>query len=152
MTDFSRLRKRRLREPDGTEGASAVNEIDIIVAATIAYSSEDPAHPIGHAFDRHSGPGATCWISARANTVERVVIEFDRPQIITRLSYEVEERALERTQEVRAEISDDGGRTYHQIFVQDYTFSPQGATYQREEQCFDRVQVGHLRLTIDARA
>jgi hypothetical protein len=129
-------------------GASADDEIDIVATATIAYSSEDPAHPIEHVFDGYRGPGATRWISARDNTVEHVVIEFDRPQVISRLSYEVEEHAVERTQEVRGEISDDAGRTYRQIFVQDYTFSPQGATYQHEEQRFDRVQVGYLRLTI----
>ena len=139
MTDFSRLRKQQLREADITAGATATNEIDIIAAATIAHSSEDPAHPIEYAFDGSSGPGATRWISARDSTVEHIVIEFDRPQIISCLSYEVEERALERTQEVRGEISDDAGRTYRQIFVQDYTFSPRGSTYQREEQHFDRV-------------
>jgi hypothetical protein len=32
--------------------------------------------------------------------------------------------------------------------VQEYTFSPQGATYQREEQRLDLHQVSHLRLTI----
>jgi hypothetical protein len=148
MTDFSRLRKRQLRATDATAGAQAANEIDIVATATIAYSSEDPAHPIEHALDGFSGLGATRWISARDNMVEQIVIEFDRPQVVARLSYEVEERALERTQEVRGEISDDAGHTYRQIFVQDYTFSPQGATYQHEEQNFDRIQVGYLRLTI----
>lgn len=148
MTDFSRLRKRQLREAGATSVASATNEIDIIATATIAYSSEDPAHPIEHAFDGCSGPGASRWISVRDNTVEHIIVEFDRPQIISRLSYEVEERVLERTQEVRGEISDDAGRTYRQIFVQDYTFSPRGATYQREEQRFDRIQADHLRLAI----
>lgn len=148
MTDFPRLRKRQLGAADANSGAGAANEIDIIAAATIAYSCEDPAHPIEHAFDGFGGRGATSWISARDNTVENIVIEFDRPQVISRLSYEVEERALERTQEVRAEISHDAGRSYRQIFVQDYTFSPHGTTYQHEEQRFDRVQVDHLRLTI----
>ena len=146
MTDFSRLRKRQLRAAAATAGASAANEIDIVATATIAYSCE--AHPIEHAFDGFGGRGATSWISARDDTVENIVIEFDRPQVISRLSYEVEERTFERTQEVRAEISQDAGRTYRQIFAQDYTFSPHGATYQHEEQRFDRVQVDHLRLTI----
>ena len=53
---------------------------DIIAAAMIAYSSEDPAHPIEHAFHKYSGPGATRGISARDNTVEHIVIEFNRPQ------------------------------------------------------------------------
>jgi hypothetical protein len=57
MTDFSRLRKRQLREAHATAVASAANEIDNIATATIAYSSEDPAHPIENAFDGCSGPG-----------------------------------------------------------------------------------------------
>jgi hypothetical protein len=46
------------------------------------------------------------------------------------------------------EVSEDGGHTYRQILVQEYTFSPRGATYQREEQRFNLRQVSHLRLTI----
>ncbi|HEY3909191.1 MAG TPA: discoidin domain-containing protein [Stellaceae bacterium] len=145
--DLSRVRKRQIGS-DAAASARDADEIDIIGCATIAYSSEDPAHPIEHALDGCSGPGATRWISARPDTVERIVVEFDRPQAISRLAYEVEEETRERTQEVRAEVSADGGRTYRQIFVQEYTFSPRGATYQREEQCFDRVQASHLRLTI----
>lgn len=148
MTDLARLRKRQLLETDAAARPLAANEIDIIASATIAYSSEDPAHPIEHTFDGYSSPGATRWISAQANTVEHIVIEFDRPLTISQLWYEVEERAFERTQEVRAEISDDAGHTYRQLFVQEYTFSPRGATYQREEQHFERVLVSHLRLTV----
>jgi hypothetical protein len=125
MKDVSWLRKRQLGGAEAV-GAKAANEIDII--------------PIEPAFDG-CGPGATRWIGARDNTVEHIVIEFDRPQAISRLSYEVKERALERTQEVGAEISDDAGRSYRHFFVQDYAFSPRGAIYQGEEQRFHRVQV-----------
>ena len=146
MTDLSQLRKRQLGA--ATIGGPAAGEIDIVGSAVIAYSAEEPAHPIEHALDGRSGPGATRWISSHPDSVERIVIEFDRPQSISRLAYEVEESAHERTQEVRAEVSEDGGRTYRQIFTQEYTFSPRGATYQREEQVFARVQASHLRLTI----
>jgi hypothetical protein len=44
--------------------------------------------------------------------------------------------------------SDDGGRTYRQILVQEYNFSPRGATFQREDQRIDLRQVTHLRLTV----
>ena len=54
-------------------------------------------------------------------------MEFDRPQTISRLVYEVEEAERERTQEVRVEVSEDGGRTYRQILVQEYNFSPGGS-------------------------
>jgi len=98
--------------------------------------------------DGRSGLGATRWMSARPDTIEHLVVEFDRPQTISRLVYEVEEATRERTQEVRVEVSEDGARTYRQILVQEYNFSPRGATYQREEQRFNLRQVTHLRLTI----
>ena len=147
MTDPSRLRKRPL-EADAAASARAANEIDIVGCATIAYSSENPAHPVGHMLDGRCGPGATRWVSARPDTVEHIVVEFDRPQAISRLVYEVEETMRERTEEVRVEVSEDGGRSYRQILVQEYNFSPGGATYQREEQRFNLRQVTHLRLTI----
>ena len=147
MTDLSRLRKRPL-EADAATSARAAGEIDIAGCATIAYSSEDPAHPVEHMLDGRCGPGATRWISARPDTVEHIVVEFDRPQAISRLVYEVEEATRERTQEVRVEVSEDDGRSYRQILVQEYNFSPGGATYQQEEQRFNLLQVTHLRFTI----
>jgi tRNA A37 N6-isopentenylltransferase MiaA len=87
-------------------------------------------------------------MSARPDTVEHIVVEFDQPQTISRLVYEVEEAIRERTQEVRVEVSEGGGRAYRQILVQEYTFSPRGATYQREELRFNLHPVSHLRLTI----
>ena len=87
-------------------------------------------------------------MSARSDVIEQIVVEFDQPQTISRLMYEVEEAVHERTQEVRVEVSEDGGRTYRQLLVQEYTFSPGGATYQREKQRLNLHQVSHLRLTI----
>ena len=46
------------------------------------------------------------------------------------------------------EVSQDGARTFRQILVQEYNFSPRGVTYQREEQRLDLDRVTHLRLAI----
>jgi F5/8 type C domain len=143
----SRLRKRLLDGEVHTSTRDA-DEIDVVGCAAVAYSSEDPAHPVEHMLDGRSGPAASCWMSARPNTVEHILIEFDRPQTISRLVYEVEETTRERTQEVRVEVSEDGGQSYRQTLVQEYNFSPGGATYQREEQRFNLGHVTHLRLTI----
>lgn len=148
MMDHLRLRKRPLEAGAATAGARATGEIDIVGCATIGYSSENPAHPVEHMLDERCGPVATRWISAHPDTVEHIVVEFDQPQAISQLAYEVEEAERERTQEVRVEVSEDGGRTYRQILVQEYNFSPAGATYQREEQRFNFLRVSHLRLTI----
>ena len=147
MTERSRLRKRPL-ETDTSAAARAPGEIDIAACATVAYSSEDRAHPVENLFDEHSGPGSARWLSARPDAIEHIVVEFDQPQTISRLVYEVEETVRERTQEVRVEVSEDGARTYRQILVQEYNFSPRGATYQREEQRFELHRVTHLRITI----
>src|ERR1700730_15045622 len=98
MTDIPRLRKRPL-EADAAASGRAANEIDIAGCATVSYSSEDPAHPAEHMLHGRSGPGATRWMCARSNTIEHIVLEFDRPQTISRLVYEVEEARRERTQE-----------------------------------------------------
>ena len=96
MPSPPRLRKRPL---EANAATSAADEIDIAGCAAIAYTSEDPAHPVEHMLDGSCGPGATRWISARPDTTEQIVIEFDRPQAISRLVYEVEETTRERTQE-----------------------------------------------------
>jgi hypothetical protein len=60
----------------------------------------------------------------RVPTPLSTVIEFDRPQPIARFVYEVEETMRERTQEVGVDVSEDGARSYLQILVQEYNFSP----------------------------
>jgi F5/8 type C domain len=147
MTNLSRLRK-RLLEADAATSTRAADEIDIAGSATIAYSSENTSHPVELLLDGRSGPGARRWISTRPDTIEHMIVEFDQPQAISRLVYEVEEAERERTQEVRVEASEDGGRTYRQILVQEFAFSPGGATYQREDQRFNLHQISHLRFTI----
>jgi F5/8 type C domain-containing protein len=145
--DTSRIRKHLMNEPSPTH-AEGSGEIDIARGATLAYSSEDPHHPLDHLIDGRYGPGATHWASARSDAAERIVLEFDHPQRISRLVYEVEERRQERTQEVRVEVSTDHGRSYRQVLAQDYTFSPQGATFQHEELRLDLPAVTHLALNI----
>lgn len=145
-TDPARLRKRLTSEQSSTP--ERPGEINIASLATLAYSSEDPDHPLEHLVDKHSGRGGTRWASARLNATERIVLEFDHPQRIACLVYEVEECWQERTQEVRVEISSDHGRTYRQVLVQEYTFSPQGATFQHEDLRLDLPAITHLSLTI----
>ena len=146
-TDNSRIRKRLMSEPSSTP-PEWPGEIDIASHAALVYSSEDPDHPLEHLIDGHCGRGATRWASARPNTTERIVLEFDYAQRISRLVYEVEECRQERTQEVRVEVSSDHGRSYRQVLVQEYTFSPQGAIFQHEELRLELPTITHLSLTI----
>jgi hypothetical protein len=146
-TDNARLRKRALLQDSAATGDYA-GQIDLARNAVFASSSEDPAHPLEHLVDRYLGPGGTRWASARPDVTEQIVLEFDQPRRIGRLVYEVEECVQERTQQVRVEVSTDGGRGYRQILAQDYNFSPRGATFQHEDLRLDLDGVTHLRLTI----
>jgi hypothetical protein len=143
-TGAPRVRKRQLgAEPEPSPGG-----IDLATAATIAYSSEDPAHPVENLVDGRGGPGGTRWRAAQPDTTEQIVVELDRPQTLSRLIYEVEERERERGQEVRIEASSDGGKTYRGLLTQEYNFSPGGASFQREDVRIEVVDATHVRLTI----
>lgn len=139
------LRKRRLNQPTEPEGDSA--PLNLAHVASIDYSSEDPAHPVEHLVDERTGPGGSYWAAAQADTSEQIVLVFDEPQSVTRLVYEVEETQRERTQEVHIEASTDAGRSYRSVLVQEYTFSPRGSTFQREDLRIDLHDLTQLRLT-----
>jgi F5/8 type C domain-containing protein len=144
---MEQIRKRLLDDASLLSGSSST-ELDVTAGATIAYSSEEPAHPVDNMFDGRNGPGGTYWESARENVTETLVITFDRPQNISRLVFEAEERHFERTQEVRLEVSCDGGTSFRALLVQEFVFSPRGATFQREDVRRDVKGVSHMRLII----
>lgn len=148
MREPLRIRKRLLPEPGSPGAPLPSNEIDLVACATILYSSEAPSHPIEHLLDGRSGRGATRWSSAREDTAEEIIIEFDRPEHVLRFIFDAEEGYVERTQQVTMEYSTDKGLTYRTGFVQEYTFSPLGSTYQREDLSFDLPEVTHVKLTI----
>lgn len=139
------LRKRRLNQPNEPDDEPA--PLNLARVATIDYSSEDPAHAVENLVDDRPGPGGSYW-AAQADTIEQLVLVFDQPQSVTRVVYEVEETERERTQEVHVETSTDADRTYRRVLVQEYTFSPYGSTFQREDQRFDLHGLTHLRLTV----
>jgi hypothetical protein len=133
---------------DPTPTGAAAGQLDLARVATLAYSSEAPDQPVEHVLDGHCGPGGTRWVAAAPDTPATLVVEFDQPQAVSRLIYEVEERATERTQQVQIAASMDGGRTYQVVLVQEYTFSPQGATFEREDLRLELQGVTHVRLVI----
>jgi F5/8 type C domain len=144
---MAQIRKRLLEDARLLPTISSA-ELNVAAGATIAYSSEEPAHPVDSMFDGRDGRGGTFWESARENTAETLLIELDQRQSISRLIFEAEERQLERTQEVRVEVSCDGGNSFRQLLVQEFVFSPGGATFQREDLRVGVEGASHLRLTV----
>jgi hypothetical protein len=127
--------------------AARPGEIDIVACATVLVTSEDPAHPIDHAFDRVRGPQSSRWV-AGAPGDQTLLLAFDTPQTLHTICLEVEEQDVPRTQELSLAISRDGEQTYRELLRQEYTFSPPGTTWEREEWQVTAEGVTHLRLVI----
>src|SRR5512143_416653 len=82
------------------------DELDIAAVATVLVTSEDPEHPVDHAFDRHRGPGGTRWVAGEPGE-QTLILAFDAPQVVCRVAVEVEEPEVARTQELLLSISGD---------------------------------------------
>ena len=121
--------------------------IDVVALATVLVTSEDADHPIDHAFDVNRGPGATRWVAGEPGE-QSVILAFDAPQAIRRLALVVEEQNFARTQELDLAVSYDGGQSYRELLRQEYTFSPPGTTFEREDWELTVESVTHLRLRI----
>jgi hypothetical protein len=146
--DQPRIVRKRLLERETSPRAER-GTIDLREVATLVYSSEAPEYPVEAVIDGHCGRGGTRWLAAEPDQPATLMVEFDQPQKITRLVYEVEETSAERTQQMRIEASTDGGQTYQMVLVQEYTFSPQGATFERQDlRLLDWREVTHLRFII----
>jgi hypothetical protein len=123
------------------------DDIDIAAVATVLVTSEDPGHPIDHAFDDRRGQGGSRWVAGEPGE-QTVILAFDSPQAIHRVVVEVEEREVARTQELQLAVSPDGGRTYRELLRQEFNFSPPGTTFEREDWAVSSDAVTHLRLHI----
>src|SRR4051812_46290608 len=140
------LRKQLLNVPQRTQ-APMPGEIDVAAVATVLVTSEEPDHPVDHAFDDRRGPGGSRWVAGEPGE-QVLILAFDAPQTIRRVSLEVEEHEVARTQEVQLAASVDGDQTYRELVRQEFNFSPPGTPFEREDWAVTAEGVTHFRLWI----
>lgn len=127
---------------------SAVKEeIPIGSLATVFVSSEEIDHPIDRIFDQKRGPGGTRWVAGE-NGEQVVILAFDTPQAIDQVALEIEECDVYRTQEIQLAVSNNGGVTYRELRRQEFNFSPDSTTFEREKWTISEQGITHLRLWI----
>ena len=126
---------------------ATTGEIDIATVATVQVTSESPDHPIDLVVDDHPGPGGTHWIAGEPGE-QTVILAFDAPQTINQILLEVEEPEVARTQDLQLSLSRDGGRTYRELLRQEFNFSPEGTSFEREKWTVKAQGATHLRLVI----
>jgi hypothetical protein len=144
------VRKLRMHDPitvDPSEGRMA-DELDLRSRAQVQFTSEHGEHPIDNLFDGSGGAGASRWVGGRQDRPETILLVFDEPMNIARCEFEAEERQIARTQQVTVECLLAGASVYRQCFIQEFNFTPQGATYQRERIDLNLQGVCRLRFTI----
>ena len=129
------------------ESAPFEAEITIRDVATVQVTSEEAHHPIDNAFDHHQRTGGSRWIADEPGE-QTVTLLFDSPQTIRKVGLEVEELVVSRTQELSVSVSSDGGRTYRELWRQEFNFSPPGHEFEREVWSTSVEAVTHLRLEI----
>ncbi len=120
---------------------------NIAALATVLVTSEAPDHPVDHVFDSQGGPGGSRWVAAEPGE-QTLILAFDTPQTLRKVTLEVEEQEVSRTQELQLSVSYDGGKTYQELLRQEYHFSPPGTTFEREEWSLAAEGITHLRLWI----
>jgi hypothetical protein len=120
--------------------------ISVADTAEVLVSSETPDHPVHYLFDGQGGPGGSYWKASAAGD-QTIILAFEQPQNIRKVTVEVEELSHSRTQELALAYSQDGKR-YTEVLRQEYTFSPSGSTFEREDWIIHASSVMRLRLWI----
>jgi hypothetical protein len=140
------VRKQILTEESGFR-IPPRGEKDIAALATVWITSEAADAPIECAFDRQQGPGGSRWVAAESGE-QRLILAFDHPQALRTIIVEVEEPEVSRTQELQVSVSTDSAQTFQELRRQEYTFSPPGTTFEREEWAVTLYGVTHLQVVI----
>jgi hypothetical protein len=121
--------------------------IPVLSKATVTVSSEAEGHPVAHIFDEKWGPGGTEWIAGEPGAQE-LVIAFHQPTTIRCMTVEIEEREVHRTQEIQVSVSNDGGQHYRELRRQEFTFNPDGATWECEDWVLEEYHITHIKMVI----
>jgi hypothetical protein len=136
--------QKRLIEAPGQERMGEGTWLDLEDMAQVELTSEDPACPVEGAL---LSRGRSGWRAAEPGT-QSIRLLFHQPQRLRRIRLRFDEPAADRTQEFALRWSPDGGRSFHELVRQQYTFSPEGATSELEDLNVDLASVTALELTI----
>ena len=135
---------KRLVEVAKPERPGDVPWLELEGLAEVELTSEDAAHPIEGALLPRDERG---WRAAEPGE-QRIRLLFRESQRLRRIWLRFAEAGANRTQEFVLRWSSDGGRSFHDIVRQQYTFSPEGATSEIEDLRVELAAVTALELMI----
>lgn len=140
------MRKRMVpsAEAEAEAATTAANGewLDLDSLAEVELTSENPEYPIESALL----PGRSGWRAAGPGE-QTIRLLFAEPVDIRRIWLEFTENEVERTQEYAVRASQDGA-TFQDVVRQQWNFSPNGATDQREDHQVELPAVRAIELSI----
>lgn len=138
------MRKRLVAPAQQDTASSDQNWLDVEKLAEVEISSEDAAHPIESALL----PGGVSGWRAAVPGRQTIRLLFTYPQNLRRILLNFVETETERTQEYVLRWSADGGQSFREIVRQQWNFSPQGTTSEKEDHHVELPAVTVLELSV----
>ena len=142
-----KLRKRIATQPEEVKNQKEWRILDLLNNAEVIITSEAESHPVDNLVDGSRGRGSSQWIAGISGP-QVLIFNFDTPQHITEIVYEIEETKDTRTQEILLEASSDAGEKYRELVRQEYNFSPSGSTFQKEIVTVNIPGITNIKMTI----
>lgn len=136
------MRKRVVTAAHEADATTSGEWLDLDALAEVELTSEDPEHPIESALV----PGGSGWRAAGPGE-QTIRMLFAEPLAIRRIWLEFAENDVERTQEYAVRASQDG-ETFQDVVRQQWNFSPNGSSDQREDHQVELTGVRVLELSI----
>ena len=121
------------------------NWLNLEELAVVEITSEDDAYPIESALLLEKVSG---WRSSDPGK-QTIRLIFNCPQRLHWIRLSFVESNIERTQEYILRWSPDGGQSYQEIVRQQWNFSPQGATSEKEDYQVELPAVTVIELSIN---
>jgi hypothetical protein len=117
--------------------------LDLKPLVRVRVSSEDPAHPLEHAFT----PGEDTQWRAGGSGPQVIGLRFEPPRALRRIRLVFAAGEIARTQEFTIRWSAPGGEPHGEVVRQQFTFS-EGAARQMEDYSVDLPNVQELQIRI----
>jgi hypothetical protein len=138
------MRKRLITPIPKDAPAPNLGWLDLDRVAVVEVTSEEKDYPVESALVSGETRG---WRAASPGT-QTIRLIFDQPQRLRRISLAFEENEINRTQEFVLRWSPDGGRSFREIVLQQWNFSPPQTIREVEEYQVELSDVTVLELVI----
>lgn len=142
------MRKRITAVTASPNNSIAGEWLDLVALAQVELTSEDARFPIENALAAHPAGNSNHGWHAAGNGPQTIQVNFDQPQLISRIVLRFVDKEHERTQEFALHVKTYTGAR-QELVRQQWSFSPGGSTEEVEDYTVSQSGVVSIELTID---